>query len=276
MVEYVSRAQWGARQPTRTPKLIPATQHYGVVLHWSGNAPISMDDPGRSHSLCDDDVRGLQAFHMDPKPRGRGWSDGAYSFYVCQHGAIYVCRGWDWDQFANGASDQASPPPGNDTRWYTVHFNLGAGGVPTREMVAAGERIVVDARRRGAGMQVRRHDEFRRKVCPGPDMTRHAIRLHDRPVVQPAPNDGGPTGDFPLPAGHAFGRDVEGNPAIWDGTENDATDASMRSIQREVGVEPDGEAGPDTDAGIKRWQGRYGLEADGRVGAATWAKMRAA
>ena len=49
--------------------------------------------------------------------------------------------------------------------------------------------------------------------------------------------------------------------------------ATVKAIQRKVGVSADGVYGPRTKAAVKRWQKRHGLTADGIVGPRTGAKM---
>ncbi len=191
-MEVLSRSGWGARQPTRTPRTIPAGDRRGVVYHWTGDADTSLDNHERDHARCDDDTRNLQNYHMD----SRDWSDFAYSFHVCIHGTVYVVRGWTWDQFANGSPDK-NASLGYDKDWYTIHFGLGRGGVPTPAMLAAGRWIVAEARRRGAGKEVRRHDEFKFKVCPGPALTAEVKRII-ADGLDPVPVDLG-TVDMRLP-----------------------------------------------------------------------------
>ncbi len=191
-MEVVSRADWGARRPTRTPRTIPPDDRRGLTVHWTGDAATSLDDWARDHSRCAQDLRNLQNYHMD----GRGWSDYAYSFHGCIHGKLYACRGWSWDQFANGDPDK-DPRLGEDPDWYTVHFTLGRGGVPTPAMIAALEWLVREVRRRGAGDEVRRHDEFKYKVCPGPALTAEVKRIVAE-GLEPVPVDLG-TVDMRLP-----------------------------------------------------------------------------
>ncbi len=191
-MDVVSRSGWGARQPTRTPRAIPAGDRRGVVYHWTGDAETSLDNHDRDHTRCDDDTRNLQNYHMNSK----SWSDFAYSFHVCIHGIVYVVRGWSWDQFANGTPDK-NASLGYDKDWFTIHFALGRGGVPTPAMLDAGRWIVAEARRRGAGDEVRRHDEFKFKVCPGPALTAEVKRIVAE-GLEPVPADLG-TVDMRLP-----------------------------------------------------------------------------
>src|SRR3954454_208203 len=49
--------------------------------------------------------------------------------------------------------------------------------------------------------------------------------------------------------------------------------ASVRLLQRRLGVAPDGVFGPGTARAVRRFQRRHGLHADGVVGPATWAAL---
>ncbi len=218
-MEVVSRSDWGARQPTRTPRTVPACDRRGVVYHWTGDAETSIDSHSRDHAQCDDDARNIQRYHMD----SRDWSDFAYSFHVCIHGTVYVVRGWTWDQFANGSPDK-NESLGTDKEWYTIHFALGRGGTPTPAMLEAGRWIVAEARRRGAGKEIRRHDEFKFKVCPGPSLTDEVKRL----VANGLPSDDRGTVDMRLPV---LGLGSEG-PAV-------------RLAQLALGITPDGTFGEE-------------------------------
>lgn len=78
MVKIITRAQWGARAPKRTPVGISEPtpdlwiHHTADELHGASG------------------VRAAQAFHMD----SRGWSDIGYSFLVDDDGLVYEGRGF--------------------------------------------------------------------------------------------------------------------------------------------------------------------------------------
>jgi len=49
--------------------------------------------------------------------------------------------------------------------------------------------------------------------------------------------------------------------------------ADVRELQRELGLEEDGDFGPATEKAVKAFQTAHGLEPDGLVGPQTWAKI---
>jgi hypothetical protein len=53
-----------------------------------------------------------------------------------------------------------------------------------------------------------------------------------------------------------------------------STGSTVRTIQRVVGAEVDGQYGPRTAAAVRAWQQKSGLSATGVVDSATWAKMK--
>lgn len=161
-MDYVTRAGWGARLPRgRQPYSVPASQRRGFTVHWNGPALNSGD-----HSKCASKVRAIQNYHMDSK----GWSDIAYSFLVCPHGTAYECRGWDWDQMANG-NDTVGTYDGPDRVWYTIMVMIGEGESSTPEMLQTCRELVEQGRYFGCDRRILPHSDFQVKSCPGPDLT---------------------------------------------------------------------------------------------------------
>lgn len=161
----------------------------GFVIHHNGPRAHCV---GRSHSRCEAFWQGVTDWHI----RGNGWSRNAYSFGVCPHGIIFVANGWDRAQFANGA-DQVGVDDGRDSQWYTVLCFVGGGahggfdtGEPeedvTDPMRIAVEQLIEEGRRtKRCDRRVLPHNVFKRKACPGPTLTKLAIRL-DNGAVTPA------------------------------------------------------------------------------------------
>lgn len=90
-MEFVSRAQWGARPP-RGRDAAPGMT-LGVGVHWLGDTghPTSHDD-------CAGTMQWVQNLHMDD----RGWVDFAYNAGACPHGVVYEGRGPRIRNAANG------------------------------------------------------------------------------------------------------------------------------------------------------------------------------
>jgi len=156
----VSRADWGARPPTRTPVNIPASSRRGLVVHWNG-PPLRTSGPGDEQAK----LRGIQRYHQSTQR----WPDAAYSYAVGNSGNVYELRG-GWNQFANG-DDDVGADDGPDSRWFTVLWLGGAGETPTPAAYASLVELVGSLRRSGAGPRVLPHSDFKPKTCPGPDLT---------------------------------------------------------------------------------------------------------
>lgn len=170
-MNLVSRSAWGARNP-RSVSAIPGPVE-GVSLHWEG-VPLG----ATPHDQCDDGVRAIQRFHMDT----RKWSDIAYNFVVCEHGSVFVARGWGVRSAANG-TDRS-----ND-RYHAVCFLGGEGDPFTAAAKAAIVALVAEGRRRyPQGLAVRPHSHFKATTCPGSVIRKWLVSDPFMPVpVPPAP-----------------------------------------------------------------------------------------
>lgn len=164
----------------------------GFTIHHNGPPANCV---GRGHDRCLRFWDAVRAFHTNPEPVGKGWSDIAYSFGVCPHGERLPGRGWDKRQWANG-SDDVGPDDGADSEWYTVLVFVGGDTStgdtepPTREMVVATAALIEEGRRSArCGMQVKPHNAFKRKPCPGPEFTELARQWDGQPITidPPAP-----------------------------------------------------------------------------------------
>lgn len=71
-LDIVTRAEWGAKRP-KSRRLIQLPVKKLWLHHTAGS------ERGAAG------VRRIQDFHMAPKPHGRGWADGAYSWVYCLH-----------------------------------------------------------------------------------------------------------------------------------------------------------------------------------------------
>jgi len=79
----VTRAEWGARNPTSTSAISRPVPRY-FVHHTEGSACTTQ-------AACSSTVRGIQNYHMD----SNGWADIGYNFLVGEDGNAYEGRGWD-------------------------------------------------------------------------------------------------------------------------------------------------------------------------------------
>ncbi|XP_015122499.2 uncharacterized protein LOC107044927 [Diachasma alloeum] len=80
----VSRAQWGARAPNKTPEGLGINPPPFVVIHHSDSNGCT------SQAICQARVRSFQNYHMDHN----GWDDIGYNFLVGEDGNVYEGRGW--------------------------------------------------------------------------------------------------------------------------------------------------------------------------------------
>lgn len=181
-LQRVSRREWNAAKPKRTPHVIKASNRKGVVLHWNG-PPLKLDPSASRTALIHREtavVKAIQRFHQG----SHNWSDSAYSFMVGQSGTVFEVRGDEWDQFANG-SDSVGPNDGADRDFYTIMVMIGEGEKPTPAAENSVKAVVAHLRGLGAGNRVLPHNAFKRKTCPGVELTELAARL-DRTSVAAA------------------------------------------------------------------------------------------
>lgn len=148
-VKLITRSEWGARAPIDTT---PITPSFGVTVHWEGPHMGEF-----AHSVCDDEVRGIQAYHMDSK----GWDDIAYTAVACPHGYMYEGRWAGHRTAANGTET------GNDTA-YAICY-LGGDGDPFTDAAKTAIRATADWLdiHGGAGSKRNGHRDWKPTECPG-------------------------------------------------------------------------------------------------------------
>lgn len=149
-IQWVSREAWKAARArgavNATPKHV-----YGVAVHYSG-----VDVGQGSHSVCGQQVRGIQRHHMV----SRGWADIGYSFLICRHGSVFVGRGTSAGPASQGTTD-------GNLHWWSVCFLQGPHDVLTPESMAAFASIREYLIQRKTGVLVRPHSAFITTLCPG-------------------------------------------------------------------------------------------------------------
>lgn len=174
MISIVSREGWGAAAPKRKPIVRTASTRKGVVFHWNGPAVKDLDAGLERERAF---VRAVQRFHMQK------WSDIAYSDIIGQSGTVYVCRGAEWDQFANG-EDRVGADDGDDSKWYTIMWIGGEGQTPSSAALRSFEAMTAYYRTLGAGRECRPHLDFQPKTCPGGELTTLARSLHNEMITR--------------------------------------------------------------------------------------------
>jgi hypothetical protein len=145
-VWLITRAEWGAREPTSVTTLWVDVD----TDHWGGpgfGAPFP-------HESCPAKVRAWQNYHMDV----HGWSDIAYNAVGCPHGYVFEGRGRGRRSAANGTTAGNS---GSDATCY-----LGGEG---DEFTEAGKRAMKASSNwlTSPGSVRHGHRDWKPTTCPG-------------------------------------------------------------------------------------------------------------
>lgn len=246
-VAYISRAGWGARPPAGSRNALDP-KPLGSGIHWNGpGCAASL----RTHDKCAPFLRGIQNFHMGPQ---RGWSDIAYSVFVCPHGDVFEGRGKNVGTAAFGTNH-------GNRYYYAIYAMWGQGDGPAPAAMLDGiTEAVALCRSWGAGSQVIGHrDENKGTECPGDELYRlvHAGRFSK--ATTPTKTT---TTSSSLRATWLRKPIAEhGNLSV----------GTVKRLQAEVDVAIDGQLGPQTKKAVQRW---LGVTADGEWGPKTYAAMR--
>lgn len=248
-MKFVTRAQWGARNPTASYTNINSTVTTG---HWEGPHMGSF-----GHESCAPKVRGIQAYHMD----GNGWSDIAYNGVACPHGYVFEGRGPGKRSAANG-SNQA-----NDTS--AVICYLGGQDDP---FTPDGQQAMADgAAWLGDPMQKGHRDWFN-TACPG-DVIYNWIYSGNAPGPTPPPTGGGPPWPYASTADY-LGK-PSSDPHCHSGFYGDPDTSVVRLWQTQMSnrgwkIGIDGMYGSQSQSVCGQFQREKGLTDDGLVGPQTW------
>ncbi|XP_043278330.1 peptidoglycan-recognition protein SC2-like [Venturia canescens] len=81
----ITRAEWGAREPTQHSTIALQTPVTKVIVHHTTKESCT------SKVQCIEAMKATQNYLMDH----RGMSDVSYNFYVGEDGNVYEGRGWD-------------------------------------------------------------------------------------------------------------------------------------------------------------------------------------
>lgn len=153
-MNYVTRAQWGARNPRAINGLSRVDT---LVFHYSAADADEQSD----HKRCAARVKGIQNYHMDTK----GWQDIAYNFLICKHGYVFEGRGWS----------ARSAATGNDNNHTLACCFLGDDTKNRDDVTAAGRKAMVElakvfVRVFPYGRQFKGHRDFMGTECPGDEI----------------------------------------------------------------------------------------------------------
>ncbi len=183
-MKFVSRAEWGADDPSGVTPAPGMTR--GVGVHWlgGGRGPTQ-------HSQCAAKMREVQAFHTGPQ---RGWADFAYNDGACCHGYVFEGRGPRVRNAANGGGTRG----GFDANagWASILYLAGTDGP---ELTPEGKDAINDsAVRLGvADGEWLGHADFLSTECPGDDAYAWVHAGHPRGTgTLPGPTDPQPEPDL--------------------------------------------------------------------------------
>lgn len=230
-------------KPSATTKLLRRLRGFkepikltlqGLAFHWE--AAAVRDDHGR----CQAQVNEIRAYHVT-----HGYVDIAYSFLFCNHGQVFIGRGW-------GSSAATCGSPWNSTHASACWMG-GPGFTPSGSAFNAARSIWDEAYARGA-RNVIGHQQACSTQCPGPDIMnwiRQGMPGDSAPPPPPPPALKRATGDGMLI------RDVNTS-TIWligPGHGHGLTDIGHVQPLIFIGVPY---AGDHTGMQIIQWAQRFG------------------
>ncbi|MFE5673831.1 peptidoglycan-binding protein [Streptomyces erythrochromogenes] len=259
-MQFVPRAQWGARPSRYTLTYTPGTR--GVKIHYEGSyVPASLAAPD-AHSQCAGRVRAIQAQHLADDEED--YSDIAYSAMVCPHGYVYEGRGAHRKTGANGTSAL-------NAAHYAVCAMVGSSGLTTpTDAQLHGLRDAVEWLRRdgAAGAEIQGHKDGHPTACPGPALYAWVQRGAPRPGGAPTT----PTPEFEPFPGAGWFKSAPRSPIVTAMGRRLVAEGCSRYRS---GPGPQWtEADRQSYAAWQRKQGHTGDDADGWPGPKTWAALK--
>lgn len=252
MTEFISRKELGW-PASAAPKKARATR--GVKVHYEGTAT-----PDMAHSKCASHWTSIRKSHLANK--AEGYSDVAYSFAVCIHGAVLEGRGVGFRTGANG--NQAL----NADHDSVVVFYGPEDKSVSADVVSGLKWVIRHLRDHGTGKEIKGHRDGFATACPGDalyalvksgKLEPGKVTAKPKPVYAPFPGAG-------------FFRIGRNNPLI---------SAMGKRLVAEgykgykVGPGPKwSDADKKAYAWFQRKLGYSGKDADGIPGASSWSKLR--
>jgi hypothetical protein len=180
MTVYLPRSAWGAR-PSKGPTNLSSAKLVGTALHWPGMGDtqvITKDQVARR-------LRGWQDYHMDPEPKGHGWSDIAYQIAVDQAGRVWTLRGLTTRSAANGDAEV-------NLAYGAILLIVGSGEAPTTALVESTRNVIADFRRLyPRATRIRPHSAVRPDPtdCPGNPVRTLIDAGAFEPLHEPTPEE---------------------------------------------------------------------------------------
>ncbi|WP_328620819.1 peptidoglycan-binding protein [Streptomyces sp. NBC_00354] len=259
-LQFISRAQWGAR-PSRY-KLAYIADTRGVKVHYEGTFVPPSLAAADAHGQCAARVRSIQASHLADDDED--YSDIAYNLLVCPHGSVFEGRGAHRKTGANGTAALNS-------QHYAVCALLGSAGLtePTDAQLA-GLRDAIDYLRAegDAGPEIKGHRDGHPTACPGGPL----YAWVQRGAPRPGGGGGTPAQQFePFPGVAWFKRSPRS--AV-------VTAMGRRLVAEGCSAYREGPGPQWTESdrqSYARWQrhlGYSGDDADGWPGPTSWAALK--
>ena len=152
-----TRADWDARDPTGTLRLVNLSRRTEFFSHYIGDG--SPDFAHQPHSACLKQVRQWQHDHQHKAPPKGPWKDIGYNALVCGHARLVEGRGLEV---------RASHCPDHNTSGIGVQFMVAGTERPTDAMFARMRRLydeLVDLK--GGPLAKRGHRDGISTDCPG-------------------------------------------------------------------------------------------------------------
>lgn len=152
MVKLYTRRQWGARPPARA--MTPQGSPREAFIHYSDSPDAERLDTLSEQKAA---VRAIQDFHID----GRGWSDIAYHYLVCQpRGRLRRARAFQGRDHLRVPAAQE----GHNTGTLAICVIAGPGDPISRNTRYAIEQLL---RRHPSVRTVGGHRDVTSTDCPG-------------------------------------------------------------------------------------------------------------
>lgn len=173
-------AEWGAAPPKRRPELagvFDRTILHGTAGHHREIENPRDESPAEFFRYC----RDVQAFHMRPPPRGRGWNDSGQNFTIGRNGLIATGRRYSFTAARVGISVVAAHCPGQNDR-PGIELEHAGEEPPTPEQLEAYVCLVawLFSRSGARATAIRGHRDYYPTACPTDSLERLIPRLRAR------------------------------------------------------------------------------------------------
>ena len=208
-----------------------------------------------SDNPAHDNAKTIKRWHTDPKPRGRGWSDIGYHFFIRKDGTLENGRPLSITPAAQGGHNMGSIA-------ICLH-GLDKNKFTNSQFKTLKEICIAINNAYSGAVTFHGHREVAAKACPVFDYKKVlALDAYGRLGLTGATAK-------PVDKTNTDSRDPDIYPTIRRG----AKGAAVALLQKFLLIKDDGIFGPRTEAAVKDFQAEKGLTRDGIVGPKTWAML---